>query len=520
LLQSLLPNTVPSPGWGLGILLIGYILLLGPLRFMLITLLKRRDWSWRIVLSCVVVFSLLSYALAFKQKGSAIVSNSISIAVLGQNGSPSSITTYLGVFVPNEGNFQVHVPGNGLVQSSPDILYTAASGTSGANAASPSTVALTRDGTDVNLQDVNIWTMHSILAQQDRRLQQGLTAQLTIQNDALMGTVTNTLGFALNDAFLLLPNGALQLGRIAAGATKHVLLKLDSNPFPPNFALVSLIAQLTNSPSFEQLPAQPKTAWQRHLSMLYALDGEGLSGASSLAATGQCNLPVPILPSPLCISSVASNGRASNSLLSVGVTPGWQFTSTRNIDPLLVPGAPVTLLGWADNALDSANTTTIDNNQPAGFHETLVQAPLAVNLAGSLTLPPDFIAAHLVDVAANNVQVQLPGIYTISTGVMTFEFAIPANSAHLTGLTLTEPDISVYAQIGTSVSVDAMPFRLYNWYSRSWDNISFSQNSFTSNDVGSYIGPSGRVLLQLANKDSTLGTFAFGKPLLTLQGVV
>ncbi len=516
LLQSLLPNTVPAPGWGLGILLLGYILLLGPARFMLITLLKRRDWSWRIVLSSIVVFSLLSYALAFKQKGSTIVSNSISIAVLGQNGSPASITTYLGVFVPNEGNFQAHIPGNGLVQSSPDALYTATNGTADASTPSPSAIVGVQDGNDVNLQDVNIWTMHSILSQQNRQLRLSLTTQLTIQNGALVGTVTNTLGYTLNDAFLLLPNDALSLGRMAAGATKHIKLALNSNPFPPNATMADLIAFRANWPSFEQLPAQPATAWQRHLSILYALDGEGLYGASSLVAAGQCNLPVPILPSPLCVNSALGNGSAANSLLSSGATPGWEFTTARDNDPLLVPGAPITLLGWVNTALDSANATTIDNNATAGFHETLIQAPLPVNVASNLL--PNYIAAHVVDVAASNVQVQLPGIYSFSTGSMTFEFAVPASAAHLTGLTITGPDISPYAQGSTPMSFDTLPFRLYNWQTHAWDTISFNQGTFTTSDVGSYLSAGGRVLLQLANQDKSLGTFIFGKPLLSVQG--
>ncbi len=518
LLQSLLPNTVPAPGWGLGILLIGYILLLGPLRFILITLLKRRDWSWRIVLSSIVVFSLLSYTLAFKQKGSTVVSNSISIAVLGQKGLPASITTYLGVFVPNEGNYQVHIPGNGLVQSSPDALYTATNGSADANAASPSAIVAAQDGNDLNLQDVNIWTMNSILSQQDRQLRQSLTSQLTIQNGALVGTVTNTLGYTLNDAFLLLPNDALSLGRIAAGATKHIKLALNSSPFPSDATMADLIALRTKSPGYDQLPAQPETTWQRHLSMLYALDSEGLYNAPAFVAAGQCNLPVPILPSPLCVKSATGNGSASNNLQGVGVTPGWEYTTTRDTDPLLVSGAPVTLLGWADSALDSANSATINNNAPAGFHETLIQAPLAVDLAGSLNLPPDYIAAHMVDVAASNVQVLLPGVYTFSTGSMTFEFAVPA--AHLTGLTITGPDVTIYAQGNTPMSFDALPFHLYNWHTHAWDTISFNQGTFTTNDVRSYVSASGRVLLQLANQDKSLGTFVFGKPLLSLQGDV
>ncbi len=518
LLQSLLPNTVPTPGWGLGILLLGYILLLGPLRFVLITLLKRRDWSWRIVLSSIVVFSLLSYALAFKQKGSTLVSNSISIAVLGQNGSPASITTYLGVFVPNEGNFQIRIPGQGLVQSSPDALYTATNGSADANAASPSAVVAARDGNDVNLQDVTIWTMNSILSQQDRQLRSGLTSQLTMQNGTLVGTVTNTLGYTLSDAFLLLPNDALALGRMAAGSTKHIKWAVNSSPFPSDATMADLIALRTKSPSYDQLPAQPETAWQRHLSMLYALDGEGLYTAPASGTAGQCTLAVPILPAPLCVKSATGNGSASNNLQGIGVTPGWEYTTTRESDPLLVPGAPATLLGWADSALDSANNVTIDSSAPSGFHETLVQAPLAVDLGGSLNLPPDYIAAHVVDVAASNVQVQLPGVYSFSTGSMTFEFAVPA--AHLTALTITGPDVSIYAQGNTAESYDALPFHLYNWQTSAWDTISFNQGIFTTNTMRSYVSASGRVLLQLANSDKSLGTFVFGKPLLSLQGDV
>jgi hypothetical protein len=514
LLQSLLPKTVPTPGWGLGILLIGYILLLGPVRFLLITLFKRRDWSWRIVLSSIVVFSLLSYALALKQKSSTLVSNSISIAVLGQDGAPASITTYLGVFVPNQGNFQVHIPGNGLVQPSPETLYTATSGTTSASAASPATVVALQDGNNVNLQDVDIWTMHSILSQQDRQLSQGLTSQLTVQNGALVGTVTNTLGYTLNDAFLLLPNNALSLGRIAAGATKHIKLTLNSSAFPSNFTLTDLIAQLTNSPDFLHLPASPATAWQRHLSMLYALDGEGDYGASSLVFAGQCNLPVPILPSPLC----TGGGSANNSLFNGDITPGWESTTTRATDPLLVPGAPVTLIGWVNTVLDSASAATVDNNATAGFHETLVQAPLAVNLASSSNLLPDYIAARVVDVAASNVQVQLPGVYSFSTGSMTFEFAVPTSAVHLSGLSISGPDVSLYAQGSTAMAYDTLPFRLYNWQTHAWDSISFSQGTFSTSDVRSYISTGGRVLLQLANQDKTLGTFIFGKPLLSLQG--
>lgn len=520
LLQSLLPGTIPFPWWTLAILLAGYILVIGPLRLLLVRFLKRRDWSWRIVLSSIVIFSLLSYGLAYKEKGTSILSDSITIAQLGQNGLPASVTTYVGVFVPNEGNFQVHISGNGLVQPSPDNLPSFQGQPINPTAESPATIAPAQNGNDVNLQDVTIWTLHAILSQQDRQVHKGLVSELTIQNGSLVGTVTNTLGYALSDTFVLTPNDAFRLGKLAAGETKHIRFKLSSLPLAANSTLADLVANNTNSPLYDELPAQPKNAWQRHLAMLYALDGEGFYGSpsSSLPCTGQCNPLLPLLPAPLGINPVTtSSGTAFSSILP---TPGWEFTSTRVTDPLLVSGSAATLIGWAENPLDASDSVTINNINPGGVHETLIQAPLTANLAGSLNFPPNFIEGQLIDTEGSGVQLRYPGVYAMSIGSMTFEYAVPGmTNLRISGLTIAEPP-DINALVGSFVDTSSLLFRLYNWHSNSWDAFSLSRGTFTTNNVSAYIGPGGRILLQFANEDSSLGTFAVGKPSLNLQGVV
>jgi hypothetical protein len=518
LLQSLLPSTIRSPWWILGILFGGYVLVLGPVRLLLVKQLKRRDWSWRIVLSSIVIFSVLSYGLASREKSTSILSNSITIAQLGQNGSPASITTYMGVFVPNEGNFQVYIPGNGLVQPSPDSLPSFQGGPTGPTQKSPTTVAPVQGGTNLNLQDVNIWTLHAILSEQNQQIHKGLRSQLTLQNGTLVGTVTNTLGYALNDTFLLMPNDVLSLGHLAAGETKQVRLELSSRQLAPNETLTDLIAVKTHSPTYIDMPPQPQSAWQRHLATLYALDGEGFYGGSS-QCTGQCSSPVPMLPGPLGINPIANNSSTTNSsALTIVATAGWPYTATKNNDPLLVSGSPATLIGWADNPVDASDNVTINGINPTGLHETLIQAPLAVNLAGSLNLPPNFIEGRLIDAEGNNVQLRFPDVYTISTGSMTFDYVVP--NTRISGLTITEPsDINIFAQVGAFVDANSLPFRIYNWHSGSWDAISLNEDSFTTNNVSAYIGAGGRVLVQLDNQNSSRGTFAFGKPLLNVQGV-
>lgn len=530
LLQSLLPNTIPSP-WTLAILLVSYILVLGPVRLLLVQRLRRHDWNWRIVLSSIIIFSFLTYGLAIREKGTSILSNSISVAQLGQNGSSTHITTYLGVFVPNQGSFQIHIPGSGLVQPSPDSFSFYQSGPVGSSDQSATTIASVQSGTDVNLKSASIWTLHTIVSDQDRPLHRGLVSHLALQNGTLVGSVTNTLGYPLSDVYLLMPNNALGLGYLAPGQTKQVVFKLSSIPLNPGQTLADVIAQISGSSPYSSYPygsgngSQPRTEWQRHLTILFALDGKGYY---SFPCSGPCPIGLPYqrisqppgLVNPLMAIS-GSGTYSSSSISGVLLTPlsGWPLSAES--DSLLVPGSPITLIGWAENPLDSTDNVTINDTSPTGLHETLVEAPLDVNLSGALNLPPSFIPSHLIDVQGSGVQIQFPGFYTMSTGSMTFEFAVP-NIANLriSGLTISEPSGANQSPTGiVSSDGSSLPFRLYNWHTGSWNTISLNNDTFTTNNVNAYIGPGGRVLLQIANNDNSLGTLIFSKPSLSLQGV-
>jgi len=533
LLQSLLPS-YPSP-WTLAILLIGYILVLGPVRLLLLRRLKRRDWSWRIVLSTIVLFSLLTYGLAIEEKGTSVLSNSISLVQLSQNDSPAHITTYLGVFAPNQGNFQVHIPGEGLVQPSPDTYYWGGPGS--ANSDQPATITPVHGGTNVNLQGVQFGTLHSILSEQDRQLHEGLASHLTINNGTLVGTVTNTLSYALSDAYVLTPNDVLSLGHLAAGQTKQITLPLSNTMPNPSMTLADLIAQNSGS-SFPyglypyNSGSQPLTEQQRHMSILLALEGKGYYGYPCIGPCGMPAAPLtPLLPLlPLSPINGGASGVSSNAAFAISIASrvslsfsgGAHMPFVGNNDPLLVPGSSFTLIGWAEKPLDAISNITINDINPIGLHETLIQAPLNVNLSGALNLPPYFITGSLIDAEGNDLQAQFPSSYALNTGSMTFEFAVP-NLADLQvrGLTITEPSNTYQPPSGGgSPNSTSVLFHIYNWQTGSWNPVSFNQNAFTTNNVRAYLGPNGRVLLQFANKNTALGTIFFSKPILNLQGVV
>lgn len=511
LLQGLLTNNLPSP-WLLLALLLGYLVILGPVRFLIIRWRKRRDWSWRIVLVSIVVFSLLTYGLAVQQKGTTVLSNSVSVIRLNQGSTLAHISTFVGVFVPNQGNYQVHIPANGLVQPSDDQYDpTNSSG-------QDTTISSTPNGTNVNLQGVKIWTLRSLVSERDHQMHGGIDSHLTYQNYRLTGTVTNTLGYALSDVYILMINSYVRIGSLAADQTMQVNENMHTFGANSNMSIADQLAQSYNLPtpysSYISSGNTPQNEMQRHLAILSALSGGGSNGI----VYSSCGGAVCSVPMRAGGVNIVSQGKFFYS--GGGPGPGTASGS----DPLLLANAPATLIGWANQPVDTAQNVTINGSTPTGLQETLLQTPLNLHLSGALHLPPSFIQGQIVDIQGTNVQSQY-GVYTITTGSITFEFTVPgSNGLHINSLTVSQPSNQqqTYGPIqnGTGTAVDASHLHayLYNWQTGTWDAFKLKNLNLSTTNVGAYVGPARRVLVQYANQESAIGTIYFGKPSLDLQG--
>jgi hypothetical protein len=87
---------------------------------------------------------------------------------------------------------------------------------------------------------------------------------------------------------------------------------------------------------------------------------------------------------------------------------------------------------------------------------------------------------------------------------------------------MTEPAnvTSIASPGGSPVNDGSQQALLYNWQTRAWDNIAFSLQEFSTANMGAYIGPGGRVLVQFGNGNTSSGTTVFGKPSLNISGVI
>jgi hypothetical protein len=470
----LIANSTPVP-WLPLIFFFSYLAMLGPVRWFIVRKTRRRLLSWRIVLSTILIFSLLSYAVAFYQGRASIFSNSLSVIQLAQGSSFAHSSSYSGVyipFVPANSNVKVHVPGDMQVQSFVDttqlkeqVTITAATG-----------------GTQVMASDSAIRSLDAFMDEQDISIKGGIISHLVLGNGGLAGTVTNTLNTTLSDVYLLLSHSIVRIGNLAPGQTSHVVLSLavpSSNGSLPSCG--SLVKQVVaNNPGiltsydhlFTHSVSQSVSESQRHLNLLVFM-----------LTASQCSNPL------------------------LGAT-----------------SSSATLIGWADQPLDGADSVTINGVDPGGIHETMLLTDLAYSYsAGSLTLPPDVLPGQLVDAEGLGVRLLSPDSYAMSRGQMTFEFSMPA-PAHfqIQSMTFSQPaDASIPSYIQQAGSnAHTSHVALYNWQTNSWDIIHLTQSaSFTTQNAKAYLNADGRILIQYVNQSADFSDVAFTRPLLTITGV-
>ncbi|GAC1357380.1 MAG: hypothetical protein NVS2B12_05570 [Ktedonobacteraceae bacterium] len=493
----------------IGFLLLSYVLVLGPIRILLLRYFKKPVWwQWRVVLATIAIFSLLAYGLAYYQRNAAVSYNSVSLIQMNQDGSSAHVTTYMGVLTPRQGEFQLHIPGENVTEPiAPPYLAKNPAIQLRSKDNPPATITNEADATRLAMNTSTRWSLNPVITEQDHRFQGKVSTNLALHNNRLIGTITNTLSTSLDDLYILFPHTFVPVGHLDTGETRQIDFRLPLiNGPPPEQTLSDQIAHQAGLPP-QYLPdmqkKQPQNDFQRHVALLSALSGAGFSFSA-------------------CQGSCLTHAITSKGVIYVtgGQIPDPNIKN--DYDPLLVPGASATLIGWADQQIDELQQTTINGMSPQGQHLNFLQMPLSVNFSGQLNVPQDFIAGDIVAISSYDAGAILPGAYSLSTGSITFELTLPDTThMHIDSATVTVPDLVAHPSgpgSGSNRHSSNIQIQLYNWETQDWDIVKFNQDMFTSTDPALYTGPYGRILVQIASQDTN--QIYFGKPTLSLNGNV
>jgi hypothetical protein len=258
-----LPSTAPS-GPLLALILLGYVLLTGPVCYMALARLRRRDLAWVVVPSLALVGWLLTFTTGTGiNRGPSV--EEIRIAQFAPGDEFAQVTTLGRVYVGPSGARQ-------LTFTSPGLVSDLAVADGAELVVSPGEFlgksVLTVVGRN---NSIDGWA-----ASEDNSLPGTLAADVRSSAGTMFGHVTNYLRVKLTDAYLVTASGAVRdLGTLLPGASAGFRLSLapDNAVTPGGYPMSVGFPATISTPSIS-IPVRPgsRSAWhQAALQGLYDL---------------------------------------------------------------------------------------------------------------------------------------------------------------------------------------------------------------------------------------------------------
>jgi hypothetical protein len=212
-----LPALALPPVEGLLILLIGYIILIGPVNYLVLRRLDRREWAWVTMPLLVVGFTVAAFAIGATLRGTDVIVNQVAVVRAAPGTDAGQAVVYLGVFSPNRGSYDISIPGGALLSAPYNGDVVDQSGGQGLD-------VVQGDPARVRQLAVGYGTMRAVRAEAPVTTPR-IEADLRLDGDRVVGTIRNASSQALLKPAVVLGNGLLVLADIAPGATAKVDLR-------------------------------------------------------------------------------------------------------------------------------------------------------------------------------------------------------------------------------------------------------------------------------------------------------
>lgn len=242
----------------LGILLIIYILLIGPVNYLILRWRKKLHLAWITIPALTAVFAAGAFGLAYLLRGNDIVINNISIINL-QHGGQANYSSYISVFSPSQTTYNFEVSGSPLLSPSSNGGYYDPWSSYGP-ITTGNTVFLQGSQAEINSLEITQWSLNAFTAE-------GLSAQLgeiktdlVLESGKLTGTIENQLPYPIYDAVIVIGLRVEALGTLEPN--QPIDVDVDFSEVSPDpgisnvYRLIEKIAQGEDttlySPEFER----------------------------------------------------------------------------------------------------------------------------------------------------------------------------------------------------------------------------------------------------------------------------
>ena len=226
-----LPVLALPPTTGLLAIIGAYILIIGPLNYLILRKLDRRELAWITMPILVLAFSAVSIGYGAYLRGTDVVVNEVAIVRGAPDATEASAQVYFGIFSPTRSTYQVQVA-QGALLAAPITGSDFGQGGSildilqGTGVAAPSAVRNLSVGT----------TSFRVVRAQLPVTAPRMRADLRLEDGVLVGTFENASDHDLENVAVVLGSSVKVLGDVAAHATVEVRLRVQANPFASSLA--------------------------------------------------------------------------------------------------------------------------------------------------------------------------------------------------------------------------------------------------------------------------------------------
>jgi hypothetical protein len=260
----------------IGLLVVAYVLLVGPVNYLALRALHRRALAWVTLPLIAILASVGAFGAGLFTKGQSVQTNQVSIIHLQAGWDRAYAESYTGVLAPTRGDYQVNVAG-ARPWVGPISSFSNGYGPSSA------VIRVNADNNSILMPGMTAFVLRGFATERVVDAPQ-LVATAKLVNGKLTGTIQNNSNLRFTDLVVLAGDGYQVISGLApgAGATFSVTPK-PSNPYAGPPAYMSIYGNYFNGPP----PSQTSDTDRQNIvksSILSLVAGGGFNGISSTIA--------------------------------------------------------------------------------------------------------------------------------------------------------------------------------------------------------------------------------------------
>jgi hypothetical protein len=438
----------------LAVLLAVYILLVGPVNYLVLRWRKRLHWAWVTIPVLTIAFAAGAFGLAYAQRGTDLILNKIAVVQLQPDGT-AMVNSYVGLFSPAQQSYQVEVAGGGLLSPlNQDYNPWSPGGVNPTN----EMVFVQGDPALVRGLTVNQWSMQTFATEGQWAELGPITGTFTLEGDQVVGTVHNGTPYQLTGVVLILGSQFVRLADIPAGQDAAATMSLPT--------------------AATTLPGNP---------VIYRIFEQEMQKAGPNGPPREAQLKQSVL------ESVLQPGGWFMDPMAARIGSAGQTNRLKSL----------TLIAWVDQAPPEV---TVARRSPAVKTTALIYGALPFRTAaeGRVTLPPGLLQGRLTQLPTEGGTCGSSGsaaVY-IARGNAIFEFHLPQDLADIRA---DELNLAIATDGGW---MQPPTTAIYDWEKQDWSEL---QNQKMGSNVisgaASLVGPDGLVRVRLSSEGGTGGCY-------------